>query len=88
MKGSKNNENYSLAYKDDSKAIEDKALNYFKTFIEDSKVVSQYIADNDEWPGWDGHLYLYSDGIRDKKHLDGRVPVQVRVSDVTVPPDS
>lgn len=67
----------------DSKAIEEKALNYFKAFIEDSKVISQFIADNDKEPCWDGHLYLYSDGKRDKEHLLGRVPVQIKGTEVT-----
>lgn len=62
----------------DTKAIEEKALNHFKSFIEDSKVISQFIADNDKEPCWDGHLYLYADGIRDKEHLQGRVPVQIK----------
>ena len=62
----------------DNKAIEEKALNYLKSFIEDSKVISQFLADNDKEPCWDGHLYLYSDNIRDKEHLRGRVPVQVK----------
>ena len=62
----------------DTKAIEEKALNHFKSFIEDSKVISQYLDDNDKEPCWDGHLYLYSDGKRDKKHLQGRVPVQIK----------
>ena len=34
----------------DTKAIEEKALNHFKSFIEDSKVISQFIADNDKEP--------------------------------------
>lgn len=38
----------------DTKAIEEKALNHFKSFIEDSKVISQFIADNDKEPCWDG----------------------------------
>lgn len=62
----------------DTKAIEEKALNYLKSFIEDSKVISQFIDDNDKEPCWDGHLFLYSDGKRDKDHLRGRVPVQVK----------
>lgn len=62
----------------DSKAIEEKALNYFKAFIEDSKVISQFIADNDKEPCWDGHLYLYSEGKRDKEHLQQQgVGIQV-----------
>ena len=66
----------------DNKATEEKALNYFKSFIEDSKVISQYLDDNDKEPCWDGHLYLYSDGERDKEHLIGRVPVQIKGTEV------
>lgn len=66
----------------DTKSIEEKALNHFKSFIEDSKVISQFIADNDKEPCWDGHLYLYADGIRDKEHLQGRVPVQIKGTEV------
>lgn len=66
----------------DTKAIEEKALNHFKSFIEDSKVISQFIVDNDKEPCWDGHLYLYADGIRDKEHLQGRVPVQIKGTEV------
>ena len=66
----------------DTKAIEEKALNHFKSFIEDSKVISQFIADNDKEPCWDGHLYLYADGIKDKEHLQGRVPVQIKGTEV------
>ncbi len=36
----------------DTKAIEEKSLNHFKSFIEDSKVISQFIADNDKEPCW------------------------------------
>ena len=66
----------------DNKAIEEKALNYFKSFIEDSKVISQFIDDNDKEPCWDGHLYIYSEGKRDKEHLQGRVPVQIKGTEV------
>ena len=66
----------------DTKAIEEKALNYLKYFIEDSKIISQFIADNEKEPCWDGHLYLYSDGKRDKEHLRGRVPVQIKGTEV------
>ena len=57
-------------------------MNHFKSFIEDSKVISQFIADNDKEPCWDGHLYLYADGIRDKEHLQGRVPIQIKGTEV------
>lgn len=74
-----NNQEKEIKY---TKAIEEKALNYLKSFIEDSKVISQFIDDNDKEPCWDGHLYLYSDGKRDKGHLRGRVPVQVKGTEV------
>ena len=66
----------------DTKKTEEKALNYLKMFIEDSSVISQFISDNDKEPCWDGHLYLYSGDKRDKKHLLGRVPVQVKGTEV------
>lgn len=62
----------------DSTEIEEKALNCFKAFIEDSKVISQFLKEGDKEPCWDGHLYLYADGGRDKDHLRGRVPVQIK----------
>lgn len=67
----------------DTKAIEEKALNYLKSFIEDSKRISQFIDDNDKEPCWDGHLYLYAEGSRDKNHLKGRVPVQIKGIEVS-----
>lgn len=62
----------------DTKAIEEKALNYLKTFIEDSERISQYLADNDKESCWDGHLYLYDGEGKSKEHLQGRVPIQVK----------
>lgn len=66
----------------DTKAIEEKALNYLKTFIEDSERISQYLADNDKEPCWDGHLYLYDGEGKSKKNLQGRVPIQVKGTEV------
>lgn len=66
----------------DTKAIEEKALNYFKAFIEDSKVISQFLKEGDKEPCWDGHLYLYAEGGREKDHLIGRVPVQIKGTEV------
>lgn len=66
----------------DTKAIEEKALNYLKTFIEDSERISQYLTDNDKGPCWDGHLYLYDVDGKNKKNLLGRVPVQVKGTEV------
>lgn len=62
----------------DNKAIEEKALNYFRGFIEDSSKISQYLNENDKEPSWDGSLSLYSGNKRNKKCFLGRVPVQVK----------
>ena len=62
----------------DTKAIEEKALNSLKTFVEDSRRISQYLDDNDKEPCWDGHFYLYDGKGKSKSHLLGRVPVQVK----------
>lgn len=62
----------------DSTEIEVKALNCFKAFIEDSKVISPFLKEGDKEPCWDGHLYLYAEGGRDRDHLRGRVPVQIK----------
>ena len=66
----------------DSTEIESKALNCFRGFIEDSKVISQFLKEGDKEPCWDGHLYLYADGGRNKDHLLGRVPVQIKGTEV------
>lgn len=60
------------------KAIEEKAILCFKEYILDSKIISQYLNENDKEPCWDGHIYLYSDVKKDKNHLIGRIPVQVK----------
>jgi len=67
--------------KTDTKEIEEKALNYFKSFIEDSNVISQYLKENDKEPFWDGYLYLYDEN-RDKEQFIGRVPVQIKGTEV------
>lgn len=67
----------------DTKEVEEKALNYFKSFIEDSKVISQYLKENDKEPFWDGYLYLY-DEKRDKQNFIGRVPVQIKGTEVKI----
>ena len=66
----------------DTKATEEKALNYLKFFIEDSERISQYLADNDKEPCWDGHLYLYDGKGKSKKNMLGRVPIQVKGTEV------
>ena len=66
----------------DRKAIEEKALLCFKEYIVDSEVISQFIDENDKEPCWDGHIYLYSKPQKDKKHLIGRIPVQIKGTEV------
>lgn len=66
----------------DRKAIEEKALLCFKEYIVDSEVISQFIDENDKEPCWDGHIYLYSEPQKDKKHLIGRIHVQIKGTEV------
>lgn len=66
----------------DRKAIEEKALLYFKDYIVDSTVISQYIPENDKEPFWDGHIYLYNNPSKTKKSFIGRIPTQVKGSEV------
>lgn len=37
---------------------------------------------NDKEPSWDGHVYLYEDKTHKKSRLEGRVPVQVKGTEV------
>jgi hypothetical protein len=62
----------------DSKAIEEKAINEVKRFFEDSSIVSTFIAENDKEPFWDGHLYLYPNGIKKNDNFQGRVATQIK----------
>lgn len=66
----------------DRKAIEEKALLCFKEYIVDSKVISQYIPENDKEPFWDGHIYLYNNPKKDKDSFIGRIPTQVKGTEV------
>ena len=40
--------------------------------------LSQFIADNDKEPSWDGAVYIYGDKNKTKDKLKGRMPVQVK----------
>jgi len=62
----------------DSKNIEGKAIRCFEDYLEDSTIISPYLASDEKEPCWDGHLYLYSGKTKDKDHLSGRIPVQVK----------
>lgn len=61
-----------------SKDIEEKAILSLKNYIWGSKVLSQFIAENDKEPFWDGYVNLYKDSQKDKKSFLGRVPLQIK----------
>ena len=61
-----------------SKDIEEKAILALKNYIWGSKVISQFIAENDKEPFWDGYVNLYKDSQKDKKSFLGRVPLQIK----------
>ena len=66
----------------DRKAIEEKGLLKFKEYLVYSKCMSQYLSENDKEPVWDGHIYLFKDARKVKDNLLGRVPVQVKSTEV------
>lgn len=66
----------------DTTNIEVKAINEFRRYLEDSAVVQPFINDNDKEPSWDGFLYVYKDGIKDKSHYSYRVPIQIKGHEV------
>lgn len=72
----------------DATNIEAKALNEFRRYLEDSTVVQPFVNDNDKEPSWDGFLYVYNDGIKDKSHYNCRVPIQVKGHEVDYFKDS
>ena len=64
------------------KDIEERALLKFKDYLVYSKRMSQYLAENDKEPTWDGHIYLYNCAHKVKAHQIGRIPVQVKGTEV------
>lgn len=64
------------------KDIEERALLKFKEFLVYSKRMSQYLSENDKEPTWDGHIYLYSCNHKIKENQIGRIPVQVKGTEV------
>ena len=64
------------------KDIEERALLKFKEFLVYSKRMSQYLSENDKEPTWDGHIYLYSCNHKIKENQIGRIPVQIKGTEV------
>jgi hypothetical protein len=62
----------------DKKAIETISINAVRNSIVTSDFLDQSIADNDKEPSWDGFVYIYSDKIKKKDKLIGRMSVQVK----------
>lgn len=62
----------------DNNAIETLSINAVKNSIVMCDYLSQFIADNDKEPSWDGAVYIYGDKNKTKDKLKGRMPVQVK----------
>lgn len=62
----------------DNKAIETLSISAVRDSIDVSDYLSQYIADNDKEPSWDGFVYIYNDKSKEKCELKGRLPVQIK----------
>lgn len=63
-----------------SKDIEEKAILALKNYIWGSKVISQFIAENDKEPFWDGYVNLYKDSQKDKNLFWGVFLCRLKVS--------
>ncbi len=62
--------------------IEGQALNGLRDYIEYSPIIANHLREGDRDPLWDGHLYLYSDGVKDNAHLIDKISVQVKGKEV------
>lgn len=62
----------------ENNAIETLSINAVKNTIVMCEYLSQFIADNDKEPTWDGAVYIYDDKVHTKDNLKGRMPVQVK----------
>ena len=62
----------------DKTAIETLSVNAVKDSVVASEFLSQFIAENDKEPSWDGFIYIYGNKSKKKTELKGRMPVQVK----------
>jgi len=62
----------------DNNAIETLSINAVKNSIVMCDYLSQFIAENDKEPSWDGAVYIYDNKNKTKDRLKGRMPVQVK----------
>ena len=67
-----------------STKTEKKAITQLDLYLEDSQVIDPFVRERDKEPIWDGHLYLYKDGIFDNAHLVDKVSLQVKGREVDV----
>lgn len=68
----------------DPKAIETLAVNAVRDSVVVSDFLDQFIADNDKEPTWDGFVYIYSDKSKKKEKLKGRLPVQIKGTEMMI----
>ncbi|MBR6523547.1 MAG: hypothetical protein IKT39_02935 [Clostridia bacterium] len=62
----------------DNNAIETLSISAVKNSIVMCEYLSQFIAENDKEPSWDGAVYVYGNKNKTKENLKGRMPVQVK----------
>lgn len=58
--------------------IENVAASTVKLAISKTDYLSPYVNDGDKEPSWDGHIYAFSESIKNKESFLGRAPVQVK----------
>ena len=65
-----------------TKRIEGKGVNAVNGFILNTQTLMPYIDFNDRTDSWDGNIFVYSSEENRKKELIGKIPIQVKASEV------
>lgn len=62
--------------------IEKKGVAALQLLILKSEYLDPFIDTNDRTPSWDGYIYVYGNSQKNKEHFRGKIPVQVKSSEV------
>ncbi|WP_350343892.1 hypothetical protein PRVXT_000253 [Proteinivorax tanatarense] len=65
-----------------SSKTEEKAIRCVEDVVDKSKLLKSLLDKNDKTPSWDGEIYVYNTSNHRKDNLKGKVPVQVKGTNV------
>ncbi|MDR0966561.1 MAG: hypothetical protein LBM75_08710 [Myxococcales bacterium] len=66
---------------------EKKGINFLKENLLKTGMIDPRINDTDKEISWDGELYVYDDKehFGEKTHLSGRIPIQIKSTNIKKP---